>query len=190
MRSILESPWRATALGVALTAAATVVAMVATASAFDATTAWTMMVRALHLLAAMVWAGLIVFVNFVQLKALNACAASERPVIVHQIAGPTARVFTGAAHATLATGAIMLLPIGADVAHRIVLTLAVAGGVAMWVIVQFILRPNVARVTGMAVASDTEKAAARRAIATWARVNLVLVVPVTVAMLVAAHTGL
>lgn len=187
MRSIIESPWYSSALGIALTVA---LMAVAAANAFDVMSATAMTVRALHVLAAMVWAGLIVFVNFVQLKALNAVSEAERPLIVRHIASPTGRLFTAAAHATLATGAIMLLAVGADVHHRILLMLAVAGGLAMWAIVQFILRPNVARVTGRVAASDAEKAAARISIATWARINLILVVPVSVAMLVAAHAGL
>ncbi len=187
MRSILDSPWRASAVGAVLTVALVVLAA---GSAFDATSATAMTFRALHVLAAMVWVGLIVFVNFIQLKALKACADAERPVIVRHIAGPVAQLFTGAAHATLLTGVVMLIPIGAAVHQRILLMLAVLGGIAMWAIVQFILRPNVARITGKAAASDAEKAIARQAILTWARVNLVLAIPVSVVMLVAAHTGL
>lgn len=188
MPSNFESPWIATAVGVVLTLI--LLMAVSAAAAFDATAALAITIRALHVLAAMVWAGLIVFVNFVQLKALKACSEFERPVIVSRIAGPVAQIFTGAAHATLLTGVIMLLPIGLAAHQRIVLMLAVLGGLAMWAIVQFILRPNIARVTGRIAASDGEKTAARAAITTWARINMVLVIPVTVAMLVAAHSGL
>ena len=188
MQSILESPWIASAVGAVVSLVLLVV--VSATAAFDATAAIAMTIRALHVLAAMVWAGLIVFVNFVQLKALKACAEAERPVIVSHIAGPVAQIFTGAAHATFLTGVIMLLPIGPAVHQRIVLMLAVLGGLAMWAIVQFILRPTIARITGKVAASDADKAAARRAITTWARINMVLVIPVTVAMLVAAHSGL
>lgn len=187
MRRMFESPWPAATLGLALTL---VIVALPVAYQFDATSAFAVAMRALHVLAAMVWAGLIVFVNFVQMAALKAVSDADRPLIVRHIAGPAARVFTAAAHATLATGAIMLLPLGAAVHHRIVLLLAVAGGIAMWVIVQFVLGPNIARITGKMAASEAEKAAARVAVATWARINLVLVIPVSVAMLVAAHAGM
>jgi len=187
MRHMLESPWRAATLGLVLTLGVIALPL---AYQLDATSAFAVVIRALHLLGAMVWAGLIVFVNFVQLQALKAVSDTERPLIVRYIAGPTARLFTGAAHATLATGVLMLVPIGAQVHQRSVLLFAVAGGIAMWAIVQFILRPNVARITGKVAASDAEKATARVAIAKWARINLILVIPVSVAMLVAAHAGL
>lgn len=187
MRSMLDNPMRASLVGFAL---ALLVMVPVAASAFDVVSVFAITMRVLHVLAAMVWAGLIVFVNVVQLAALKAVADAERPVIVRHIAAPVARLFTGAAHATLATGFVMLVPLGASIHHRIVLLLAVAGGIAMWAIVQFILRPNVARITGKVAATDAEKAAARASIATWAPVNLVLVIPVTVAMVVAAHAGL
>lgn len=187
MRSMLDNPWRASMLGGAL---AMVVLALTGGGAVETSTAVGMAMRVPHVLAAMVWAGLIVFVNFVQLAALKAVSDAERPLIVRHIAAPAARLFTAAAHATLVTGAIMLVPLGAAVHHRIVLLLAVAGGIAMWVIVQFVLGPNIARITGKMAASEAEKAAARVAVATWARINLVLVVPVSVAMLVAAHAGM
>ncbi len=186
MRSILGNPWRASLIGLVVGVAT--LAYVALAA--DVHAAGTLATRSAHVFAAMVWAGLIVFVNIVQLTALKSVSDAERPVIVRQIAGPTARLFTGAAHATLATGLIMVAQLGADLHHRPLLLMSVLGGLAMWAIVQFILRPNVARVTGKVAAGDAEKAVARAAIATWAPINLIFVIPVTVAMLVAAHAGM
>ncbi|MCB1506834.1 MAG: hypothetical protein KDJ47_17850 [Hyphomicrobiaceae bacterium] len=188
MQTVLASARNAAAAGVLI--AIVVLALAAVLGAMDAHMAGVLTVRALHVLAAMIWAGLIVFVNVVQLAALKAVTDAERPIIVRHIAGPSARVFTGAAHATLATGIIMAIPLGGSLFHRPVLLLALLGGLVMWAIVQFVLRPNVARITGKVAATDAEKGAARTAIATWARVNLMLVIPVTVVMLVAAHAGL
>lgn len=160
------------------------------AAALDTTTAAALALRIAHVLSAMVWTGLIVFVNIVQLNALRVVSDADRPLIVRHIAGPTAWLFTGAAHATLLTGVIMMVPLGAAAHQRVILMLAVVGGLAMWAIVQFLLRPNVARLTGRIVATDAEKSAARATVYTWARINLILVIPVSVAMLLAAHTGL
>ena len=186
MRSILESAGRASLAGLVLGLVILAVVGVAT----DMHAAGALAIRTAHVFAAMVWVGFIVFVNVVQLAALKAVSDAERPVIVRHIAGPSARVFTGAAHATLATGLILTLPIGNTVHHRPLLIAGILGGLVMWAIVQFILSPNVTRITGKVAASDTEKAAARASIVTWARINLILVVPVSVAMVIAAHAGL
>lgn len=187
MRAILESPGRAFLVGVGLSLAILAIAVLL---GLDLRSAGELFVRAWHVLAAMVWVGFIAFVNVVQHPAVVAANAEERPVLVRHIAGPSARVFTGAAHATLFTGLVLTLPIGASVHHRPILLGGIVGGLAMWAIVQFILRPNVVRVTGKLAASDAEKLAARATIGVWARVNLILMFPVTVAMLIAAHAGL
>ena len=187
MRSLIENPWRAAGLGAVL---ALVSLGYAAITSLDGHSAGVLAVRALHLIASMIWVGLIVFVNFVQLKALQAATDETRPALVGLIAVPVARTFTGAAHATLATGVIMIAPVMGSVPGRPLLLAGVVGGIAMWAIVQFILRPNVARIAGKVAATANEKAVARTAIALWARVNLILAIPVTVAMLVAAHAGL
>lgn len=185
MRAMLDSPWRATAMGLGvcalLLAAGVVLVGLERAALAD------IVLRGSHVLAGLVWAGFIVFVNFVQLIALAEAAEQERPVIVRLIVARTARVFTAAAHATLATGVMLLVLVWPNLAYRPMLTAGIIGGVAMWAIVQFILRPNVARITGRVSAGDQEKDEARRSIALWARVNLVLVAPVTLAMLLAGH---
>lgn len=185
MRSLLDSPGRATALGLGLCGVMLVAGMVLIGverAAFA-----DIVLRGSHVFAAFVWAGFIVFVNFVQLAALAEAADAERPIVVRLIVARTARVFTAAAHATLLTGVLLLVLVWPDLAYRPMLTAGLIGGVAMWAIVQFILRPSVARITGRAGANDQEKAAARGAIARWARINLVLVLPVTLAMLLAGH---
>lgn len=185
MRALLDSPWRATALGLGvcgvMLAAGMVLIGVERAAFAD------IVLRGSHVLAAFVWAGFIVFVNFVQLLALAEAADAERPIVVRLIVARTARVFAAAAHATLLTGVLLLVLVWPDLAYRPLLMAGMIGGVAMWVIVQFILLPNVARITGRVSANDQEKAAARGAIALWARINLVLVLPVTLAMLLAGH---
>lgn len=187
MRAILDSAGRTSLVAILLGLGVLAIAM---ALSLDLRSAGELGLRSAHVLAAMVWAGFIVFVNLVQHPAVVAAKPDERPILIRMIAAPAARVFTAAAHATLFTGFIMAIPIGASVHTRPLLIAGILGGLAMWAIVQFILRPNVARVTGKVAASDAEKLAARATIGTWARINLILVLPVTVAMLIAAHAGL
>lgn len=185
MKSFVDSPLVATALGVVVALALVLLANLG--AGLGGHTAGVMLVRIAHVAAAMVWGGFIVFVNLVQLTALAAASDAERPVIVRQIVPRTARVFAIAADVTLLTGLVMLAPFVAHLSSRPLLLLGVAGGIAMWAIVRFVLKPAVARVTGRVAVSDAERASARTAIALWARVNLVLVLPVTVAMLLAGH---
>ncbi|MBL8566917.1 MAG: hypothetical protein JNM89_14475 [Hyphomicrobiaceae bacterium] len=184
MSAFSRSPTIALVAGMAV---ALVVALVASGGGLYG--AGPLAVRFLHVAAAMVWGGFIVFVNLVQLAALAAASDGDRPVIVREIVPRTARVFAIAADATLATGLLMTWPLHASLASRPVLLAGIVGGIAMWAIVRFALKPNVARVTGRIAATDAEKAAARVAIALWARVNLTLLLPVTMAMLAAGHFG-
>lgn len=185
MQSFTENPIAAALIGIAAAIALVIAAVMATR--IGGHDAGVLLVRVAHVAAAMVWAGFIVFVNLVQLAALKAASDAERPVIVRHVVARTTRVFAIAADVTLLTGVVMLVPLLATLTARPLLLLGVLGGIAMWVIVRFVLKPAVARVTGTLAVSDAERAAARATIALWARINLALVLPVTVAMLLAGH---
>lgn len=185
MKGFVDSPVLAVVLGTGLALALLLLASLG--AGLSGHQAGVMLVRIAHAGGAIVWGGFVVFVNLVQLAALKASSETERPVIVRQIVPRTARVFTIAADVTLLTGLIMLAPFVAGLSGRPLLLLGVAGGIAMWAIVRFVLKPAIARVTGQVSADDGQRAAARSAIALWARVNLVLLLPVTVAMLLAGH---
>ena len=60
----------------------------------------------------------------------------------------------------------------------------VFGGLAMWVFVQFFIAPSLKVVLGHATGDE---AAARGRVRTFARLNLVLGLPVTAVMVAAAH---
>ncbi len=185
MRQVLNSPGSASLLGTA--AALLILAFAALSAGLDIAQVGAALARVLHVLAAIVWGGFIVFVNLVQLTALAAASDAERPVIVRHVVPRTARVFAIAADVTLATGVVLTLPAHATLAARPLLLAGILGGLAMWAIVRFVLKPAVAIVTGARTASDPERAAARGRIALYARINLVLLLPVTTAMLLGAH---
>lgn len=148
-----------------------------------------MAVRWIHVFSAFIWGGFIIFVNLVQLVVIGELNESERPVLLRRVLPRVAKLFTAAAHATLLTGLFLLVPLHKTLGQRPVLLLAVAGGLSMWAIVQFVLRPNVCRVTGRIPASAEEIAVARGNVTLWARVNLLLVLPVSAGMVAAAHWG-
>lgn len=188
MPFLLSTPLRATSFGLIIAALVLVIWIASTGA--DGEALATMALRVAHVLAALVWGGFIVFVNLVQLVALAKADETERGGIVRQIVPRTARVFTDAAHVTLLTGGLLLMTLAPSIVYRPLLLAAIVGGVAMWAIVVFALRPNIARVTGSVPATPEEKAKARATVELFARVNLVLLLPVTVAMVVAVHGGL
>lgn len=183
MPTFSKSPMPALVIGLAASLA------LLAASAGGAADLVALAARVLHAGAAIVWGGLIVFVNVVQLAALAAASEAERATIVRQIVPRTTRLFTVAADATLATGLLLAWPLHRSLSSRPVLVLAIVGGIAMWAVVRFALKPNVARITGAVEATEAQKAEARAAVAFWARVNLALLLPVTLAMIAAAHAG-
>ncbi|MFN3868408.1 MAG: hypothetical protein ACK4MF_05005 [Hyphomicrobiaceae bacterium] len=185
MNRFATSPLPALALGALLVAALSAVMI----SEYGVDVALGVAARFLHVAGAIVWGGMIVFVNVVQLAALAAASDAERPVIVRRIVPGSTRLFTIAADVTLATGLAMTWPVHQSLPHRPMLMLGILGGIAMWAIVRVVLRPAIARITGEVAATDAEKAAARARVALYARVNLALLLPVTLAMLVASHAG-
>ena len=148
--------------------------------------------RTLHIGAAAVWLGLIWFVNFIQLPVIGAANDADRGAIVRLVVPHVAATFHMAAHLTLISGALlMLLPSGAAAfsgggLRAAALWLALAGGVAMWAVVQFGIVPRVAVLTDPSATPDA-KARAVSLIRLLARANLALSVPVTALMIAAAH---
>jgi uncharacterized membrane protein len=156
--------------------------------------------RFVHVTAAIVWVGMIWFVNFVQLTAMEAGDDAERAVVLRLIAPRVAWIFRHASHLALASGVVLLLSTGymldrwvfvsavyVPPVKAILLWLGTIGAIAMWGIVHLVLWPSLRIVTGE-VTSDVEgKIQARARIRTFARINLVLALPVTFAMVAAAH---
>lgn len=155
--------------------------------------------RFAHIASAMVWVGLIWFVNFIQLEALRAADDADRAALFRTIVPQVAQSFRVASHVVVASGACLLLASG-YLLDRWVFPSAVyipsmrAGmmwggalaGLVMWALVHGVIWPNLKTVL------DTEaraaaKSAARHRILIAARVNLVLAIPVTYAMVAAAH---
>jgi uncharacterized membrane protein len=61
------------------------------------------------------------------------------------------------------------------------------GGLVMWAFAHFVVWPNLKIVLGRVAADDAQKAAARAKVETYARLNLVLALPVTFVMVAAPH---
>ncbi|MEZ5842138.1 MAG: hypothetical protein R3D27_00200 [Hyphomicrobiaceae bacterium] len=197
---ILKSPVQASLAGLAV--AAVLLALWLVIGGGDPIGVGATVFRWLHVLAAVIWVGMIWFVNFIQLPALAAADDAGRATLMRLVVPKVAATFRHAAHATVATGILLLVTSGylldtllyASAVHvagarGLLLWAGVAGGVAMWVIVHFGLRPRIALLTGARAGTPEEKAKARDEVRALGRVNLVLSIPVTFAMVGAAHLG-
>ena len=67
------------------------------------------LLRFVHVLSAMVWVGLIFFVNFIQFKALEEADEASRGAIARGIVPRVAGAFRHASHLTVLTGALLLV---------------------------------------------------------------------------------
>lgn len=196
--SILGNPRAALTIGLAVAAAMLAVWLVL--EGVGALTLVSFLLRFLHVLAAMIWIGLIVFVNFVQLVALQSASDAERSFMHKAVVPYVAWWFRHASTVTVASGVILLvfagylLPVlvyGTGVfvppARSALLWGGVLGALAMWMFVHMYIWPNMQVVLGLRPGDAKAKAEARARVVTFARLNLILAVPVTFAMVAAAH---
>ena len=196
MRQIIDTPKASLLAGCALAVVLLVIRLVAA----DSVEVFSFLVRLLHVLAAMVWVGLIVFVNFVQLVALQGADDQVRGFFAKSVIPQVAAWYRHASTLAVATGAILLvtsgylLPslayateVGTPPARAVLLWAGVLGGLAMWMFVHMYIWPNVQVMIGLRVGDAEAKARARDKVVLFARLNLILAVPVTLAMVAAAH---
>lgn len=198
MNAITGSAGRALAAGGVLTLVI-LIAWLAFAGA-DAIGFVSFLLRWLHVVGAMVWVGLIWFVNFVQLGALQQADEPGRRTLMTSVVPRVAAAFRHASHLTLLTGLLLLVttgyifndlvfstPVYVAPARAVLLWLGAIGGLAMWAFVHFIIWPNLRILLGETSADDQVKDKARQQVRTFARLNLILALPVTFAMVAAAH---
>ena len=158
------------------------------------------LLRWMHVFAAIIWVGMIWFVNFIQLAALRDADDAGKAAIHKHIVPKVAMTFRHTSHAVLLTGVLLLITSG-YLLDRLVFTSAVyvpplrnallwggtLAGIAMWAFVHFKIWPNIKIVLGETAGDTDAKARARDTVRIYARLNLILAVPVTFVMIAAAH---
>ena len=198
MKSVIDSPSGALVAGLAI-AAVILLGWLVIAGA-DLFAFLVFVVRLLHVLAAMIWIGLVFFVNFVQLIVLRAADDPTRNFLHEAMVPRVAWWFRHASTVVVASGALLLLLSGyllpsivygsgvyVPPERAILLWAGVIGALAMWMFVHMYIWPNMQVVLGMRPGDADAKVQARAGVVMYARLNLVLSVPVTLAMVAAAH---
>lgn len=151
--------------------------------------------RWIHLLAGVMWIGLLYYFNFVNVAAAKAAAADGTAAGISKHVMPRALLyFRWAAVVTWLAGAALL---GANFGAAFLLQKShVAIGIGAWlgtimlVNVWGLIWPNQKRILGMVPATDEEKNRARRVAFLASRTNTALSIPMLYFMAAGAHSAL
>jgi uncharacterized membrane protein len=198
MHGIIDSPRASLSAGLALAALLLLISLVS--GEMDRLGLFAFLVRLLHVLAAAIWIGFIFFVNFVQLVALQEADEAARGVLHARIVPAVARWFRHASTVTVLSGLLLLLLAGyllpalvygtsvfVAPAKAMVLWTAVLGALVMWMFVHMYIWPNMQVVLGLRPGDAGSKVRARARVILFARLNLIIAMPVVLGMIAAAH---
>lgn len=160
---------------------------------------WQAVLRWTHVLAGILWIGLLYYFNFVQIRVMPSIPAELKPAVGKYIAPEALFWFRWSALATVLAGLGVMFMRGHAYAAE-VLTFGLAGGltedqkgftlmgIGVWLaIIMFlnvwgIIWPNQKRALGMVVVDDAAKAKAARVAMLASRTNTLLSLPMLTAM--------
>ncbi|NQU60490.1 MAG: urate hydroxylase PuuD [Rhodospirillales bacterium] len=159
---------------------------------------WTFMARWLHVLAGVMWIGLLYYFNFVQIPNMPNIPDEQKPAIGKVIAPAALWWFRWAAMGTIVTGLIVAamnkylvfaitLGFAGGGAKEVVIGIGMWMGIIMWFNVWFVIWPNQKIALGMVEADADAKAAAARKAMLFSRTNTLLSIPMLYAMVSAQN---
>ncbi len=159
---------------------------------------WSWLFRYFHVLAGIMWIGLLWYLNFVQIPNMPKIPDEQKPAIGKVIAPAVLFWFRWAAFATILTGLIVAYLNG--YAHE-AMTLGIgtgggkytAIGIGMWLglimayNVWFIIWPNQKKALGIVEAQPEEKAKSAKTAMITSRINTLLSLPMLLSMVMAQN---
>ena len=159
---------------------------------------WSWLFRYFHVLAGIMWIGLLWYFNFVQVPSMPKINDEHKPAVTKVIAPAALFWFRWAALATILTGLIvaylngylhqaMILGIGSGVGKYTAIGIGMWLGIIMAFNVWFIIWPNQKKVLGLVEANDEEKPIAAKKALIASRTNTLLSLPMLLSMVSAQN---
>ncbi len=189
MGAIFTSPGRTVAAGVVLLVAIVVVIGAITGQTTRIDHAWgTFAMRWLHVLSAILWVGLLWYLNFVQVPTMPSIPAENRVAITRYIAPNVLFFFRYAALATVVTGLLVAFMEGYLVQALMFRKGFILIGTGMWMAllmafnVWFVIWPAQQKILGLVEATPEQKAAAAKPALYVSRFNTMLSISVVYCM--------
>jgi len=165
--------------------------------AFDRTF-WSWLFRYLHVIAGIMWVGLLWYLNFVQIPSMPKIPDEQKPAISKVIAPAVLFWFRWAALATIITGLIvatlngyvhqaMTLGIGSGFGKNTAIGIGMWLGIIMAYNVWFVIWPNQKKALGMVECAPEEKAKSAKTAMLFSRTNTLLSLPMLLSMVAAQN---
>jgi len=159
---------------------------------------WSWLFRYFHVLAGIMWIGLLWYLNFVQIPSMPKIPDEQKPAIGKVIAPTVLFWFRWAAFATIITGLIvatlngyvheaMVLGIGSGGGKNTAIGIGMWLGLIMAYNVWFIIWPNQKKALGIIECSPEEKPKAAKTAMLTSRVNTLLSLPMLLSMVMAQN---
>ena len=159
---------------------------------------WSWLFRYLHVLAGVMWIGLLWYLNFVQIPSMPKIPDDQKPAIGKVIAPAVLFWFRWAALATIVTGLIvaylndyvhqaLALGIGSGGGKNTAIGIGMWLGLIMAFNVWFIIWPNQKKVLGIVDATPEEKPVALKKAVMASRINTLLSLPMLLCMVAAQN---
>ena len=159
---------------------------------------WSWLFRYVHVLAGIMWIGLLWYLNFVQIPSMPSIPDEQKPAIGKVIAPKVLFWFRWAAFATILTGLIvaylngylhqaMTLGISDGVGKHTAIGIGMWLGLIMAYNVWFIIWPNQKRALGIVECDPDTKAKSARTAMLFSRTNTLLSLPMLLTMVAAQN---
>jgi len=159
---------------------------------------WSWLFRYFHVLAGIMWIGLLWYLNFVQIPSMPKLTDEQKPAITKVIAPAVLFWFRWAALATIVTGLVvatlngyvhqaLMLGIGSGYAKDTAIGIGMWLGLIMAYNVWFIIWPNQKKALGIVECSPEEKPKCLKKAVITSRINTLLSLPMLLTMVMAQN---
>ena len=159
---------------------------------------WSWLFRYFHVLAGVMWIGLLWYLNFVQIPSMSKIPDDQKPAIGKVIAPAVLFWFRWAAFATIVTG-LIVATLNGYVHQALALGIGSGGGkntaigIGMWLglimayNVWFIIWPNQKKALGIVEVTPEEKTKSAKTAMLTSRINTLLSLPMLLSMVMAQN---